>query len=98
MAQPIKPYEVGSKKADLLPDVVIESLNYLIDTHFVNKRAFIYADHARDFVKAKCKEHNIHFEDYFMDIEEAYRAAGWKVKYGGPAYNETYRASYEFSK
>lgn len=36
------------------------------------------------------------FEKHWLDIETAYRQAGWEVEYDKPAYNETYGASWEF--
>ena len=34
----------------------------------------------------------------FMDFEDVFRAAGWKVTYDRPSYNETYEPSFRFSK
>ena len=33
-----------------------------------------------------------------MDIESIYRADGWGVYYDKPGYNETYTATFEFTK
>ena len=38
------------------------------------------------------------FDEHHLDFEPLYRANGWSVYYDKPAYNETYRASWEFSK
>lgn len=37
-------------------------------------------------------------EDHHLDIEGIYRKYGWKVVYDKPAYNETYEASFTFTK
>ena len=34
----------------------------------------------------------------FMDFEDVFRAAGWKVVYDKPSYNEDYEANFKFSK
>lgn len=36
------------------------------------------------------------FAEKMLDIEEAYRAAGWDVEYDKPAYDENYTAYFKF--
>ena len=38
------------------------------------------------------------FDNGWLDVEEAHRAAGWRVEYDKPAYNESYDAFFVFSK
>lgn len=38
------------------------------------------------------------FDKGWMDIEPIYRKSGWRVEYDKPAYNETYPATFTFSK
>jgi hypothetical protein len=38
------------------------------------------------------------FKRGLLDVEDAYRKAGWKVEYDKPGYNETYEASFKFRK
>jgi len=38
------------------------------------------------------------FDNHWLDIEEIYRKAGWKVTYDKPAYNESYDANFDFEK
>lgn len=38
------------------------------------------------------------YEEHWLDVEDCYRAIGWAVNYDKPAYNETYPATFEFSK
>jgi hypothetical protein len=38
------------------------------------------------------------FDNQWLDIEDIYREAGWKVSYDKPAYNETYKAYFTFSR
>ena len=38
------------------------------------------------------------FDKGWLDVEAAYRAAGWDVSFDKPAYNETYAASFLFEK
>jgi hypothetical protein len=38
------------------------------------------------------------FDEGWLNVEEIYRAEGWLVEYDKPAYNESYRAFFEFRK
>ena len=35
-------------------------------------------------------------DNHWLDVEEFYRKAGWKVSYTKPAYNEDYKAFFTF--
>lgn len=43
-----------------------------------------------------CRRHV--FANKWLDVEEAYRAAGWLVRYDKPGFNEDYDAYWEFMK
>ncbi len=36
------------------------------------------------------------FDNSFLDVEDVYRKAGWKVRYDKPGYNEDYEPYFEF--
>jgi len=38
------------------------------------------------------------YDKGWMDVEDAYRKAGWDVDFDKPGYNETYEANFTFSK
>ena len=38
------------------------------------------------------------FNKGWLNIEEVYRSAGWKVNYDKPAYNESYDAYFTFER
>jgi len=38
------------------------------------------------------------FDKGWLNIEPMYRAAGWKVVYDKPAYNESYEPTFTFTK
>ena len=52
-------------------------------------------------VEHKLRQHNIDikeaFEKHWLDVEAAYEAAGWTVKYDKPGYNESYEPSWTFT-
>lgn len=43
-----------------------------------------------------CRQHV--FANQWLDVEEAYRGAGWLVHYDKPGYNEDYDPTWEFKK
>jgi hypothetical protein len=38
------------------------------------------------------------FEQHFLDIEPIFESVGWNVEYDKPAWNETYEATFKFTK
>jgi len=38
------------------------------------------------------------FENGWLDVEPIYREVGWNVEYDKPGYNETYEASFKFTR
>ena len=96
MVQPISPENV---KEALLPDEVIEVFNELIQEHWNGHNARILQSKAADIISKRMKlsQYDI-YERRYLDIEQVYRDAGWKVKYDKPGYNETYEATFTFSR
>lgn len=95
--RPIKPSEVAAEKAKVFPDAVFESFNEIIAQASTGGSVTIkQADVVELMVKKGLKEEEIQRSGW-LNIEEAYRAAGWKVEYDKPAYNESYPATFTFS-
>ena len=49
----------------------------------------------REKLKLKPNDHVI-FDKHWLDVEDIFRDAGWRVYYDKPGYNETYDATFEF--
>ena len=98
--KPITPAEVSGEKLKTIPDVIIETINELIARNFVGKHATIKQEDIINLVKSKDEQltDRIIFDNHYLDIEEIYEKAGWKVEYDKPAYNETYPATFTFTK
>ena len=105
--KPITPDEVVDKKAQQLPDFVIESFNELIAKHWNGQSACFKKEDVVRLIadKATTEWGGIHNErvtrlytERCLDVEDIYRAVGWVVKYDSPGCNETYPATFEFSK
>ena len=95
MTKPIRPQDVKGE----VPNVVIEIFNMLINKKFSGSSAVIYQ---KEVVKILVEEHSMNSDEIFdrcyLDVEEIYRKAGWRVVYDKPAYNESYDAYWVFGK
>jgi hypothetical protein len=92
---PIKPSQVGTRKQEDFPPEVFEAFNELIARNFANGRAIVRQEEVVKLIKKKGLKGDI-FENHWLDVEEAYMAAGWKVLYDKPAHNESYEATFTF--
>lgn len=92
---PIKPSEVKKE----IPEVVFECFNRLINEKFGAGGEAIVDQNA---VIALLEKMGINsdqvFEKGWLDVEDAYRAVGWEVKYDKPAFNESGEAYFTFTK
>ena len=100
MTKPIKPEDVVEhKKTNIIPSGIIESFNDAIAKNYANGCATVYQDEvlALAVERTGYDSHTI-FSNKWFDIEDIYRAEGWRVTYDKPGYNESYRAYFEFRK
>lgn len=94
--RPLSPKEVVEKKINSIPDAVFEAFNDLIAKDFNSAYAIVkQKEVVKLLVEKGLKEKDI-YDNHWLDVEEVYRKAGWKVEYDKPAYNEDYDAYFEF--
>lgn len=99
MAGPIKPSEALEKKAKDIPEEVFEAFNELIVANIdASGSATILQEDVIAKIKEKLRCTGKTFKFDWLDVEPAYRKAGWSVSYDKPGYNESYEASFNFSK
>ncbi|MFA5933232.1 MAG: hypothetical protein WCV81_03125 [Microgenomates group bacterium] len=97
--RPISPEEVAKKKIETFPDAVIESFNELIVENDDGRRDIIVKQ--KDAVKLMESKGLNSAEIYkrgWLNIEEMYRKANWKVGYEKPAMDEDFDAYFTFSR
>lgn len=108
--KPISPSDIAATKREVFPPYVIQAFNELIAKDFVGNRATV----KQDDVIAKIIELNPDLKEIddasnynarrrilnngWLNVEEIYRAEGWRVKYDKPGYNESYGAYFIFEK
>lgn len=93
MTKPITPEEV--KLGGHIPDEVIVAFNELIAE---SRGGVVLQEAAITRIMSKMPDVTRHqmFEKGWLDVEDVYRSAGWKVTYDKPGYNESYAASWTF--
>jgi hypothetical protein len=106
MPGPISPDKIGEAKGEVYPSFVFDAFNELIAQDYSNGYATVKQNDVIDrildkqgisgeMVKAARQEI---FNKGWLNVEETYRAVGWKVEYDKPGYNESYQASFKFRK
>lgn len=98
--RPIQPQQI----IPTFPDEVLQAFNELLQEGGNSNDITIKQDTAMDRILEKfsangksISRHDI-FDKHWLDVEDTYRNAGWKVKFDKPAYCETYDAYFVFSK
>lgn len=106
MSGPIKPKEVQGKKTSKIPEPVFEAFNELIVQEWNGHSSNFTLREVADLAVKKLKDTGEYeemsrqylYDHGWLDVEPAYRKAGWKVDFDKPGYNETYDANFTFSK
>jgi hypothetical protein len=94
--KPVTPKEARELKT--FPDKVIETWNAAIVEGLVEGRVTIKQDHIVNLLaSAMDVERDVVFNKGWLNVEDFYRSAGWKVEYDKPGYNENYTAFFVFS-
>ncbi len=97
--KPITPAEVAGKKRGSLPPEVLTAFNELIAAAWDGRLAVVKQDAAATLIASRLDiTREEVFRRHYLDVEDVYREAGWKVDYDKPSYNENYPATFKFSK
>lgn len=97
--RPIKPDAVADEKVINFPDAVFEAFNQLIAQNFSGGSATVKQKDVVALMVGKGVEAEEIYKNHWLDVEDVYRAAGWKVMYDKPAYcEEWFEPHFEFSK
>lgn len=102
--RPITPDEVVPQKKSSLPSFVIQAFNNLIAKFFSGGRAEFEQNLVIEEIQKLAKEKGVKlkrediFDLHYLDVEEIFEEAGWRVEYDKPGYNETYAATFTFRK
>jgi hypothetical protein len=95
---PITPSEVAVARQGSIPDAVFEAFNELIVENFSGRSATVHQGDVAKLLKEKGVNVQQAFSRSWLDVEDVYRQAGWRVEYDKPGYNEDYDAYFVFTK
>lgn len=103
--QGITPGEVLDLKASQIPDEVFEAFDELIAKGYSGGSSTVVEKEVSLLILKKLKEAGHRgmtqqkiYENHWLDVEAIYRQRGWSVEYDKPGYNESYDATFRFSK
>lgn len=96
---PITPEEVVELKRTTIPEEVFDAFNEEIAKRWTGRSAHVcqsdVIDRITDALGVSSQEI---YDEHWLDVESVYEEAGWEVVYDKPAYNESYPATFTFSK
>lgn len=99
--KPLTPQEVsGIISTREFPDFIIQAFNECIVTSKTRHSGVVYQEDVLVLAVALSKGQYTRqqiFDNHWLDVEDHYRAAGWKVEYYKPSYFEEERAHYTFT-
>ena len=95
--KPITPNEVASQKLKTMPEGVLAAFNELIASKYTDGISVVTQDDVIKliFLKTDINRAEV-FKEGYLNVEEIYREAGWKVEYDKPGYNESYSPFFTF--
>jgi len=96
----ISPDEINFEES--IPEFVIEAVNNLLKKEYRGRSTTILQKEIMAEVMRLRPDLSLSREDiyknHWMDFEPLFRENGWDVSYDRPGYNESYEASFKFSK
>lgn len=96
---PVSPGEAAELQTQQIPNEVFEVFNQLIAQNLFNGRSRVLQKEVVAQLEAEGHERASIFDKHWLDVEDSYRAVGWKVKYDKPVYyaGENFDAYFEFT-
>ena len=98
MSGPIRPEDVSGQKAAQIPAKVFDVFNQLIARDWNGHSAIVRQDEVVRLLESEGFDRARIFAEHLLDVESSYRAEGWDVVYDKPGFNESYPATFQFSK
>ena len=95
---PIRPNEVDKEQIRIFPDAVFESFNELIAQAFSGACATVRQKDVVVLMMNKGLARKDIFDKGWLNIQEVYREAGWKVVYDSPAIDESFEPYFRFER
>lgn len=102
MTDPIKPNEAVAKSQAGIPDVVFETFNSLLTQRTspasTKQEITITQNEVVDILQASGLSLGKIFNEHWLDVEDLYRKAGWKVNFIKQPYYESASNYFTFTR
>lgn len=100
MPGPIKPECVEALQVSIIPEAVFEVFNKLIAKNWdgVSTADVTQEEAVTGVCEALGIDRSTAYGQGLLNVEAAYRAAGWIVKYEKPGYNEVWAPRFIFTR
>jgi len=103
--KPISPDEAYKERVFSIPDEIIETVNQLLIKNVskgghatILQKDIESLALGKFLANGKVVSASSMYENGWLDFEDQFRAAGWKVEYDRPGYGDSYDANFKFSK
>jgi hypothetical protein len=97
--RPVLPSEVQEVKNSAIPPEIVEIVNQLIVQNWDGSSATFKQEEVVKLAEIVLNsERSKLFTHRWLDFEDLFRRVGWEVDYDKPGYNETYDATFTFTK
>lgn len=95
---PISPAEVSERQVQQIPEEVFVAFNALIAQNIRNGWARVLQNDVLGMLENRGMNRREIFHRHWLDVEDSYRAQGWKVNYDSPVgyAGEDFDAYFEF--
>ena len=99
MTKPFSPQDVEKNKITAFPEEVIDEFNKMITKNYSGGSSTVVMKEIANAIASRMDiDVGEVYRNHWLDVEDVYRKAGWKVEYDKPVYNETYHAFFKFTK
>lgn len=102
--KPITPRQAKAGRMNIIPDEVLDAFNELITENMNRDQSTFKQKDVLTRIRSKLNDtfgnqytDQVICNSGWLNIEDLYRAAGWKVGYDRPGYNETGDATFNFT-
>lgn len=98
--KPISPDEVRGVRTSSIPDTVIEAFNYLITKNTIEygRSSVRLADVINEIQARMAVTRSDIYQNGWLNVEDLYRAQGWKVEYRSPSCDESFHPYMVFTR
>ncbi len=95
---PVSPVEAAELHKIQIPEEVFSAFNSLIAEKLRSGYARVLQKDVLALLEDQGMDRNEIFEKHWLDVEDSYREAGWKVSYDRPVYyaGENFDAYFDF--